>query len=443
LGKVRAYALPVTCSDKPDWLSRSGLELVPVGPLCGVLNAPSSKSLTNRLLVIAALAEGTSQLVGLLDSDDTKAMSLGLAALGVGIGVDGEVTRVRGVAGRPVPTGQVVDAGLSGTTLRFLAAVSLLARGRVVLDGREPLRRRPIAPLLDVLVSLGAQVLSDDGRPPLRILGHGVAGGHIRVNASTSSQFATALLLVGPYATEDLVVEVEGLQQLGYVRLNLGPMSRFGALVTEEAPGYFRIRAHAPYVARAETVEHDASAAAHLYALAMATGGSITVANAFETAQPDGGLFEVLASMGASVQRGSFGTRVERRAALRGVEVDMANMPDQVPTVATLGALAQGDTVITGAGIVRGHESDRIHAVVTELANLGANVEERPDGLVIHGGAVLHPGRIETHHDHRMAMAFAAIGAVVPGVEIRDPGCVAKTYPGFFDDVARLGVEIR
>jgi 3-phosphoshikimate 1-carboxyvinyltransferase len=175
----------------------------------------------------------------------------------------------------------------------------------------------------------------------------------------------------------------------------------------------------------------------------MATGGSITVANAFETAQPDGGLFEVLASMGASVQRGCFGTRVERRAALRGVEVDMANMPDQVPTVATLGALAQGDTVITGAGIVRGHESDRIHAVVTELANLGANVEERPDGLVIHGGAVLHPGRIETHHDHRMAMAFAAIGAVVPGVEIRDPGCVAKTYPGFFDDVARLGVEIR
>jgi len=196
-------------------------------------------------------------------------------------------------------------------------------------------------------------------------------------------------------------------------------------------------------VARTESVEHDASAAAHLYALAVATGGSVTVTNAFETVQPDAGLPDVLAGMGASFVRNENGTTIERRAALTGVEVDLAAMPDQLPTIAALGALARGDTVIRGVAIARGHESDRVHAVATELARLGASVEESPDGLVVHGGSRLHGGRVETYRDHRIAMAFTAIGAVVPGVEIADPGCVAKTYPRFFDDVVRLGVGIR
>jgi 3-phosphoshikimate 1-carboxyvinyltransferase len=429
-------------SAQPDWLSRAELELLPAGPIEGTLDAPSSKSLTNRLLVIAALAKGTSVLRRLLASDDTVAMTSGLRALGARVGcVDGE-TEVTGTSGRPVAGGTEVDAGLSGTTLRFLAAVALLAKGTVVLDGREPLRRRPIAPLLDALRAAGAEVLTDDGRPPLRISSRGLAGGRLRVDASASSQFATALLLVGPYADEDLIVEVGGLRELGYVRLTVGAMARWGASVSEEVPGRFRVSARAPYVARAESVEHDASAAAHLYALAVATGGSITVANAFETAQPDGRMVELLTSMGARFTRSPAGTTVERRGELTGVDVDLAAMPDQVPTVAALAALARGDTVFGGVEIARGHESDRIHAVATELGRLGARVEEAPGGLVIHGGAPLHAGRVDTHSDHRIAMAFTAIGAVVPGVEIVDPGCVAKTYPGFFDDVVRLGVGI-
>jgi 3-phosphoshikimate 1-carboxyvinyltransferase len=336
-----------------------------------------------------------------------------------------------------------VDAGLSGTTLRFLAAVALLAKGTVVLDGQEPLRRRPIAPLLDALRAAGADVVSDEGRPPLQISSHGLAGGLLHVDASASSQFATALLLVGPYADGDLIVEVGGLRELGYVRLTLRAMARWGASVAEEAPGRFRVSAQAPYFSRAESVEHDASAAAHLYALAVATGGEITVANAFETVQPDGGLVEVLAAMGARFSRGQSGTTIERRGELTGIDVDLAAMPDQVPTVAALAALARGDTVIRGVEIARGHESDRITAVATELGRLGARVEEAPDGLVVHGGAPLHGGRVDTHRDHRIAMAFTAIGAVVPGVELANPGCVAKTYPRFFDDVARLGVGIR
>jgi 3-phosphoshikimate 1-carboxyvinyltransferase len=392
--------------------------------------------------VIAALAKGRSVLSRLLRSDDTAAMISGLRGLGVGIEDIGGDTEVTGTAGRPVASGRTLNAGLSGTTLRFLAALALITEGTVVLDGEEPLRRRPIGQLLEVLGAAGAEVLSENGRPPLRISGSGLLGGRLHVDASASSQFATALLMVAPYADDDLIVEVEGLRELGYVRLTVATMTRWGARVAEEAPGTFRVSAQYPYLSRAESIEHDASAAAHLYALAVATRGSITVANAFETAQPDGGLLEVLAAMGAMFSRGPGGTTVERRGELTGIDVDLAAIPDQVPTVAVLAALARGETVIRGVEIVRGHESDRIAAVATELGRLGAQVEEAPDGLVVHGGAPLHGGRIDTHRDHRIAMAFTAIGAVVPGVELSDPGCVAKTYPRFFDDVARLGVGI-
>jgi len=426
-----------------EWLSRSELALFPSGPIVGRLNAPSSKSLTNRLLVMAALAEGKSVLQQMLTSDDTLAMISGLQALGAGIEtVDGQ-TEIAGTSGRPVARGTDIDAGLSGTTLRFLAAVALITEGTVVLDGQEPLRRRPIAPLLDALRAAGAEVLAEGGRPPLRISSNGLAGGRLRVDASTSSQFATGLLLVSPYADEDLTLEIGGLDQLGYVRLTVSAMARWGASVTEQAPGRFMVRAGEPYRSRTESVEHDASAAAHLYALAVATGGSITVANASATEQPDGRMLEVFSAMGATFSRGPRGTTLERRGELTGVEVDLGAMPDQVPTVATLGALATGDTVIRGVEIARGHESDRIRAVATQLGRLGARVEETPGGLVIRGGPVLHGGRVDTYSDHRIAMAFTAIGAVVPGVEIEDPGCVAKTYPGFFDDVVRLGIGIR
>jgi len=426
-----------------DWLSHPVLEIIPAGPIEGAAEAPPSKSLTNRLLVIAALAEGTSVLSRVLASDDTAAMTNGLRRLGARIEQLGDRTEITGTAGRPKAGGPPVDAGLSGTTLRFLAAVALLAKGTVVLDGDEPLRRRPIAPLLDALRAAGAEVLTDRGKPPLTISGRGLRGGVLRIDATSSSQFATALLLVGPYGDDDLVLEISGLEELGYVRLTVDAMTRWGAIVSEEAPGRFKVSAEDRYAPREESVEYDASAAAHLYALGAATGGSITLTNAFETAQPDGRILELLTAMGSRFDRGPGGTTLERRSELTGAEFDLGAMPDQLPTVAALGALARGDTVIRGVAIARGHESDRIQAVATELRRLGASVEELPDGLVVHGGASLHGGRVDTYGDHRIAMAFTSIGAVVPGVEIADPGCVAKTYPGFFNDVARLGVGIR
>jgi 3-phosphoshikimate 1-carboxyvinyltransferase len=436
----------VAASASVDWLSKPVVELVPSGPVRATLEAPSSKSLTNRLLVIAGLAEGTSVLHKVLASDDTAAMTAAWRTLGAQITLDEGRTQVTGTAGRPSAregSEAWVDAGLSGTTLRFLAAVALLARGTVVLDGEEPLRRRPIGPLLEALRAAGADVSTEDGRPPVRITSSGFSGGHLRVDASASSQFATGMLLVGPYADEDLVLEVDGLRELGYVRLTAQVMARWGASVVEEEPGRFRVGGQVPYLARQETVEHDASAAAHLYALGVATGGSVTIANASDTAQPDGRMLELFAAMGAVVSRGPAGTTIERRGELTGIDVDLAAMPDQLPTVAALGALARGDTQIRGVEIARGHESDRIRAVATELGRLGARVDEVTDGLVVHGGARMHPARVDTYHDHRLAMAFAALGAAVPGVEIVDPGCVAKTYPGFWADVSRVGIGLR
>jgi 3-phosphoshikimate 1-carboxyvinyltransferase len=416
------------------------IELVPVGPIHGTIVAPTSKSLTNRLLVIAALASGTSLLSSPLVSDDTDAMISGLRALGVAIEPTPRGLEITGSAGRLRPPATVVAAGLSGTTIRFLSAVAALVHGEVVLDGDPALRKRPIGPLADALRDLGAEVATADGHPPLRIVGHGVRGGHVVVDASASSQFATGLLLIAPYAEQDVHLDVSGLADQGYVQLTVGVMSRWGARVSSDPPGHYVVGAGVHYEAADEEVEHDASAAAHLYALAVATGGDVTVANAGESAQPDAGVVAVLEAMGATVRRGPGGTTVGRNAALTGVDVDLAAMPDQVPTVAVLGALATGRTRIRNVAIARGHETDRLASVAAELRRVGGEVDELPYGLVVHGGLPLHGGRIETYHDHRMAMAFAALAAVVPGVEIADPSCVAKTYPGFWVDLERFGL---
>jgi len=420
------------------------VEIVPAGPLSGVLAAPSSKSVTNRLLVIAALAEGTSRLGSVLRSDDTAVMMAGLAAFGAGVrDIGDDRIEVAGTAGHLSTPDDVVSAGLSGTTLRWLAAVALLAPGPVVLDGAGPLRQRPILPLLQALESLGATIETDGGRPPLRISSGGLPGGRIRVDAAESSQFATSLLLVAPYAEHDLELEVVNLGAAGYVDLTVEAMSRWGAAVAAPDDAYFVVTAGRHYRARDEIVEYDASAAAHLFALAMATGGNVTVANAVATRQPDSGIVAVFEEMGGEV-RGNpgGGVTVARPGDLRGVDVDVALMPDQVPTLAVLGVLASGTTTLRHVSVSRGHETDRVTAIARELTSLGASLEDDGDDtLVVHGGHRLHGGVVDTYDDHRMAMALSSLAAVIAGVTIRDPGCVGKTYPRYWEDAAALGLR--
>jgi 3-phosphoshikimate 1-carboxyvinyltransferase len=415
------------------------LSITPSGPIRGALAAPSSKSATNRALVLAALAEGTSTLRAPLESDDTLAMIGCLRGLGVEVSVEQDAFVVTGSGGALRAPSGALDASASGTTMRFLTAVACLARGPSTLTGTPALMARPIGELVRALHALGARVSLTE-TPPVRTDGGGLEGGAATLDASASSQFATAILLVAPYARHDVTLTVEDLGASGFVEMTVAMMREWGASVEPVARGAWRVRAPGRYLARDTSIEYDASAAAHLFALAVATGGEVTVDNVADTLQPDAAIVEVFEEMGARVGRTGSTLTVAGPASIAGVDVDLHEMPDQLPTIAALAALGTTPSRITGVAITRGHETDRIAALATELTALGVTATELPDGLSIQGPPT-RGARLSTHDDHRLAMAFASIGAAVPGVVIEDPGCVAKTYPGFWDDAARLGLR--
>jgi 3-phosphoshikimate 1-carboxyvinyltransferase len=424
----------------------AAIELLPAGPLLARLAAPPSKSVTNRALVCAALAAGTSRLRGTLGGDDAEAMAAALGELGAPVHPGPAAWTVHGSGGRPRSPTRPLDARLSGTTMRFLTAVATLTPAGATVGGRPPLLRRPVGPLVGALRALGAELTDRGGFPPVTAAGGGLDGGEARVDASASSQFASAVLLVAPYARRAVRLHVDGLGAPAYVELTAALMRDFGATVDLQDTAVWRVQAGSPYRPRDLEVEYDASAAAHLFALAAATGGSVTVSNARPgTLQPDAGLPEVLTRMGATLTRDGAALTVRGPQELAPVDVDLAAMPDQVTTVAALAALARGSSRIGGVAVARGHETDRLAALAAELGKLGVAVEELPDGLLVRGRGAdgLRPARLGTHGDHRMAMALAAVAARVPGLVVDDPGCVAKTYPGFWRDLAAAGLRWR
>jgi 3-phosphoshikimate 1-carboxyvinyltransferase len=424
----------------------AALELVPAGPVAARLVAPASKSVTNRALVCAALAEGGSRLAGAPGGDDAQAMAAALGELGAPVREGPAAWTVRGCGGRPRSPRRPLDARLSGTTMRFLAAVATLAPAGATVGGNPPLLRRPVGPLVAALRALGAELTDRGGFPPVTAAGGGLDGGEVRVDAAASSQFASAVLLVAPYARRAVRLRADRLTAPAYVELTAALMRDFGAAVQRQGAAVWRVEAGHPYQARELEVEYDASAAAHLFALAAATGGSVTVANARQgTLQPDAGLPDLLERMGATVSRDGSALTVSGPRELDPVDADLAAMPDQVTTVAALAALARGTSRIRGVAVARGHETDRLAALAAELGKLGVAVEELPDGLVVHGRGAggLRPARLATHGDHRMAMALAAVAARVPGLVLHDPACVTKTYPGFWRDLAAAGLRWR
>jgi 3-phosphoshikimate 1-carboxyvinyltransferase len=439
----------------------AALELLPAGPVHLRLAAPASKSVTNRALLCAALAAGTSHLAGAAPSDDAEAMAAALVHLGAGIDTgDRRRWRVTGTGGRLRSPDRPLDARLSGTTMRFLAAAATLTPAGATVTGRPPLLRRPVGPLVAALRALGAEIAdAGAGRPPVTAAGGGLEGGRARVDAGASSQFASAVLLVAPYARRPVTLTAERLGAAAYVELTAAVMRDFGAGVEPVAapagpgpatqpaagPAAWRVEP-GPYRATDLAVEYDASAAAHLFALAAATGGQVTVTNAAPgTLQPDAALPGLLAAMGATVTRDGDAVSVSGPATLAPVDADLAALPDQVTTVAALAALADGRSRLRGVAVARGHETDRLAALAAELAKLGVAVTERPDGLEVAGAGpqALRPARLATWGDHRMAMALAAVAARVPGVVLEDPACVAKTYPGFWHDLAAAGLVWR
>ena len=418
------------------------IEIRPAGPLRATIRPPGSKSITNRALVCAALADGQSLLIGALDSEDTRVMIEALRQLGIAVERDSAAATIRiaGCGGRVPARNAELYVANSGTTVRFLAAMLTLGHGVFRLDGAPRMRQRPIEDLLAALRQLGADAVSElgSGCPPVVIRAGRLAGGRAIVAGDISSQFLSALLMAAPYASSPVQLAVEGeLVSRPYLDMTLAVMASFGVSVRAGEPCRFQIAAPQCYRARRYEIEPDASAASYFFAAAAITQGEITVEGLTQSSiQGDVAFCECLRRMGCEVRCHADRITVVGRP-LHGIEADMNAISDTVQTLGAVALFAEGATVIHGVGHIRHKETDRIHALATELRKLGATVEERDDGLKIKPG-VLRGAAIDTYDDHRMAMSMALAGLVVPAVVIRNPACTAKTYPQFFRDLESL-----
>jgi 3-phosphoshikimate 1-carboxyvinyltransferase len=405
-------------------------------PLDATVRPPGSKSITNRALLCAALAPGRSTLTGALFADDTRAMMGAVAALGATVEADPATATVTvtGVDPRAASTEAAVDARQSGTTSRFILPAAALRPGRTVVDGTPQLRARPFGPVLDALREVGAEVeeLDRPGFLPAAVRGP-LRGGPVRVTGHISSQFLSGLLMAGPLMAEGLAVELTSpLVSVPYVEMTKAVMAAFGV----EVDG-LRVRAGS-YRATSYAIEPDASAASYFLGAAVVAGGRVTVRGlGTGSLQGDVGFADVLARMGATVTRSADELTVTAGGGLHGIDVDMSDISDTAQTLAAVAVFADSPTRVRGIGFIRGKETDRVAAVVTELRRAGIDAVEDEDGFTINPGAP-RPTRFATYEDHRMAMSLSLLGLRAPGIEIADPGCVAKTYPDFFTDLASL-----
>lgn len=425
-----------------DLLDLAGLpDPLPIGPVAGPLDAtvrvPGSKSVTNRALVCAALADGPSTLEGALFADDTLAMVGVLHDLGLAVAVDpvGERITVAGCAGQVPPSDRQLDVRQSGTTARFALPLLALGRGSYRVTAHPQMQARPMDATLDALAELGAGIEAQGptGHLPVTVTAGHLRSGVVAIPGDASSQFLSGLLLIAPCLPDGLVVELTTpLVSRPYVDLTVAVMEAFGARVDRPDDRTFAV-APGGYHGRSYDVEPDASAASYPLAAAAICGGRVRVAGLGPDArQGDTAFADVLAEMGATVVRDAEGTEVSvERGSLRGGTFDLTHFSDTAQSLAVVAPFAARPVVVTGIGFIRRKEIDRIAAVASELARCGGDVREDPDGWTIRPGP-LHGAVVQTSDDHRMAMSFALLGLVTPGIAIAEPRCVAKTFPGYW-----------
>ncbi|MGW5522924.1 3-phosphoshikimate 1-carboxyvinyltransferase [Gordonia sp. NPDC003950] len=400
------------------------------GSVDAIVELPGSKSITNRALLLAALADGPSTITGTLRSRDTNLMLAALTGLGVGIRVDAADPTTVSIEPRDMH-GTDVYCGLAGTVMRFLPPVAALATGRVDFDGDAQARQRPLSTILDALRDLGVDV--DGDSLPFTVNGTGSArGGEVTIDASGTSQFVSGLLLTGARFTDGLTIRHVGppVPSMPHIEMTIAMLETAGVTVDVSEPDVWRI---APSTIRAVDwiVEPDLSNAAAFLAAAAATGGRVGVQRwPAVTTQPGAQIADILAEMGCTVELldGTLTVRGPQR--LTGITRDLREVGELTPTVAALAALAEGESRLTGIAHLRGHETDRLAALATEIGRLGGDVTEIDDGLIIRP-AELHGGRWESYADHRMATAGAIIGLRVPAVTVDDIETTAKTLPDF------------
>ena len=397
---------------------------------------PGSKSIANRALVCAALAKSESVISNCAPGDDTEAMITALRILGVGVERDGDSVKVAGSLNLENASELQLEAQLAGTTSRFLTALCSLRAGSTIIDGQESLRRRPMNDLHSALRTLGASVesLGDDGCLPVKVSRGLSWQAKISSDASLSSQFTSALMMIAPYLPSGLEILLgDQIVSRGYIEMTVGVMRAFGAQTDFSgnqiwvSPGEYR--------GSSFDVEPDASAASYPLGAAAISGGLVTIKNLSRNSlQGDVEFIDLLARMGCQVAETADGLQIRRDRSdrLLGVSVDMSQISDCVPTLAVVAMFADSPTVISGVGFIRSKESDRIGDLIGELRKLGANIVETSDGMVIKP-AILSAASLETHDDHRLAMAFALIQREVRGVEVQNPDVVTKSWPNFFE----------
>ena len=429
------------------------IELEALPEVGGVVQLPGSKSISNRALLVAALAHGQTRLHNLLDSDDVRYMRRALQRLGVDLR-DTETSdqagsvRVAGCAG-PLVSGNLeaeLQLGMAGTAYRPLTAALCLGGGRFELGCNARMRERPIAPLVDALRELGARIeyLEADGYPPVRVTGTGVPGGAVRMPGDLSSQFLTSLLLAAPLFDAPLEVIVEGEQvSKPYLDLTIDLMRRFGANASHADHRRYRVEPTGYQAVSDFHIEGDASNATYFLAAGAISGNGIEVRGlGRDSVQGDLAFTDVLRAMGAAVDVGEHSVRVQP-GALRAVDMDLNHIPDAAMTVAVLALFAEGTTHLRNLYNLRIKETDRLSALAAELTKLGAAVVEGRDSLSITPPPSLRAARIATYDDHRMAMCFSLAALGGGGVVIEDPGCVAKTFPDYFNEFARVAARSR
>lgn len=429
------------------------IQIQPVKPFDLTLCPPGSKSLTNRALLIAALADGPTVLDGVLFADDSRRMLEALQALSFSLDIDEDAKRVtvHGKAGEIPADHADLNLGNAGTAMRFLTAALCLGKGTYTLDGIPRMRERPIGELVEPLRELGAEIeyLGNEGYPPLKITDSPYfEGGSVTLEPTLSSQFISAMLIAAPCTPRGITLTFNGgVTSLPYIKMTLKLMKHFGVQHQWGGPKKNAVRVtHGTYKAKPYTIEPDASNASYFLAAAAAVpGSSCTIENlGSESVQGDTDFCGVLGLMGCTVEQRTHATTVKAPPSgkLRGVDVKLSRMPDMAQTLAALAILAEGPTRIRKVGNLRVKETDRMEAIRVELTKLGAKVDIQGDDILITppAGNTLTPASVDTYDDHRMAMAFSVIGlATPPGtVTINDPDCVNKTYPNYWEDLQKL-----
>jgi 3-phosphoshikimate 1-carboxyvinyltransferase len=408
----------------------------------GDVEAPPSKSYTHRSIVIGSLGR-YSKIEKPLLSADTLATVGACRAMGAEISVKDDYLEIAGVIGKPKVPDDVINAANSGTTLRLCLSMAALADGATVFTGDSSLRTRPNGPLIKALNGLGAVCFSTryNGLAPIVVQGP-LEGGEISIEGGISSQFISSMLISCPFAKRDTTININGeLKSRPYVEVTLEMMDKAGGKVSTDYRE-FHIESDQEYDLKSYRIPGDFSSASYMLA-AGALAGKVTVENLFESRQGDAAIMEHLLDMGANVYWDTAkGTVTVEKAELKGIDIDVGATPDLVPTLAVLAACAKGETHITNAAHVRYKETDRLHAITTELKKMGADIVEEPDGLIIRGGR-LRGAKVDGYDDHRIVMALAVAGLMATGAtSIGTAESVDISYPGFFNDLKRIGAKV-